>query len=465
MKHRSMTFQCLRLALLAVFGTLLGFGLAGQLRAADTLIWRQKQGKVDADIRNWDVPQLLEHVAAATGWQVYLDPGASRQVSAKFSALPSNEALRALLGDLNFLIVTASNGVPNLYVFRTSRAQATQRIVAPPKGPARPIPNQLVVVMKPGAKGKIDELARALGAKIIGRMDGQNAYLLEFDNDAATQAAHDQLLSNPDVAAVDYNYPADSLPIPISSTAGGVNLQLNPKPNDGNCPLVIGLIDTPVQPLSSNVAQFLDPAIQVAGASSIPPTEITHGTAMAETILRAVQAKTGGSTSVKILPVNVFGDSESTSTFDIAQGVVQAINNGASMLNMSLGSTGNSQVLQNVIAQAVQQGIPIFAAAGNEPVTTPTYPAAYPGVTAVTASDPSGGIASYANRGSFVSLIAPGDNVVSFDGQNYLVEGTSTSTALVSGMAAGLADSTHECPDQVQSLLKQNVTPVTAPTQ
>jgi hypothetical protein len=452
------------LAVLAVIGAVLCFGGVLGSRAADSLVWHRQQDKVDADIRTWNVPQLLEHVAAATGWQVYLDPGASRAVSAKFSALPSNEALRALLGDLNFLIVSQTNGAPSLYVFRTSRTQATRLIVAAPKGPAQPIPNQWVVVMKPGSKGKIDELARALGAKIIGRMDSQNAYLLEFGTDAATQAAHDQLLDNPDVAAVDYNYPVDSPPMPLSSQAGAANLQLKPKADNGNnCPLVIGLVDTPVQPLAANLAAFLDPAIQVAGGPPVPATELTHGTAMAETILRAVQAKTGGSTSVKILPVNVFGNSETTSTFDIANGVVQAINNGASILNLSLGSTGNSQVLQNVIAQAVQQGIPIFAAAGNEPVTTPTYPAAYPGVTAVTASDSSGGIASYANRGSFVKMIAPGDNVVSYDGQNYLVEGTSTSTALVSGMAAGLADSAHQCPDQVQSLLKQNATSVPAP--
>src|SRR5581483_11302464 len=165
----------------------------------------------------------------------------------------------------------------------------------------------------------------------------------------------------------------------------------------------------------------------------------------------------------KILPVNVFGNNETTTTFDIASGVQQAVNGGATMLNMSLGSTGDSQVLRNVIAQAAQLGIPIFAAAGNEPVTTPTYPAAYPGVTAVTASDPSGQLASYANRGSFVKMIAPGDNVVAYGGQNYLVEGTSTSTAIVSGMAAGLADSSHLCADQAPSLLKSATIQVAAP--
>jgi thermitase len=127
------------------------------------------------------------------------------------------------------------------------------------------------------------------------------------------------------------------------------------------------------------------------------------------------------------------------------------------VLNMSLGSSSDSPFLQNIIAQINQQGIPIFAAAGNEPVTTPTYPAAYPGVIAVTASDQSGNIASYANRGSFIKMIAPGDNIVNFDGQNYLVEGTSTATAIASGMAAGLADSQGACADQAAGLLQQSL--------
>jgi thermitase len=141
----------------------------------------------------------------------------------------------------------------------------------------------------------------------------------------------------------------------------------------------------------------------------------------------------------------------------VANGAVTAVNNGANILNMSLGSTSDSPFLQNVINQITQQGIPVFAAAGNQPVTTPTYPAAYPGVIAVTASDQSGQIASYANRGSFVKMIAPGDNVVPFDGQNYLVEGTSTATAIASGMAAGLADSAGDCADQAVSLLQKSL--------
>jgi thermitase len=167
---------------------------------------------------------------------------------------------------------------------------------------------------------------------------------------------------------------------------------------------------------------------------------------------------------VKILPVDVYGPNESTSTFSVAQGIAAAINGGANVINLSLGSTGDSSALRDIIAQGEQRGIAFYAAAGNSPVTTPTYPAAYPGVVAVTASDDNGQIASYANHGSFVQMVAPGDNVVGFNGQSYLVEGTSTATAFASGMAAALADSHHECADQAQSLLKQSLGSTSIPT-
>ena len=179
---------------------------------------------------------------------------------------------------------------------------------------------------------------------------------------------------------------------------------------------------------------------------------------MAETILDALQSKTGGSTSVQILPVDVYGNSETTSTFDVANGIVQAVNNGANIINLSLGGTSDSPILHNTITQVSQQGIPIYAAAGNDPVTTPTYPAAYPEVIAVTATDSTGNIASYANRGSFIDMTAPGDNVSSFrwpelsaSKRNFHGDGVR-----MSGAAAGLAwIHRTSAPIKPQSLLQK----------
>jgi hypothetical protein len=434
----------------------------------NAVVWHKDNDTMDADIKSWNVLQLLRQIAGETGWKIYLDPGAIHAVSVKFTGKPTGDALHSMFGNLNFILVPETNSPSRLYVFRVTRTQAT-RLVAPPKKVAQPIPNQLVVTLKPGSKTKIEDLARALHAKIIGRMDDQNAYLLQFQDDAATQLARSELASNPDVASIDNNYPMEAPPVLSASDANSPNLQLNPATNNG-CQLVVGLIDTAVQPLGNNLDQFLLPAIHVAGDVSVPADQLTHGTAMTETLAKGIagglnMTSSGGttsggsknSTSVKILPVDVYGNSESTSTFNVAQGLVQAVNNGADIINMSLGGTGDSQILRDTVAQIVGRGIPVYAAAGNDPVTTPTYPAAYPGVVAVTATDNTGQIASYANRGSFVQIAAPGDNVVPYNGQSWLVEGTSTSTALITGTAAGLADANHDCADQAQSLLQKSL--------
>src|SRR6202012_5204547 len=99
--------------------------------------------------------------------------------------------------------------------------------------------------------------------------------------------------------------------------------------------------------------------------------------------------------------------------------------------------TTDDAVLDNIIQQAVAKGVVIFAAAGNQPVNTPNYPAAIPGVNAVTALGAPGQLASYANFGSFVGMALPGSSVVYLGNQAYVVQGTSSATAYASGIAAG----------------------------
>ena len=152
-----------------LFAWLALFLIAPSLIASDSLVWHREQDRVDADIETWDVRNLLEHVAAATGWHIYLDPGAIHKVSVKFNDLPSGEALHSMLSGLNFVMVPKTNAPSELYVFRTSRHQATRVIMAAVPKSARPISNELIVTCK-GSKTKIDDLARALERKSFGRM-------------------------------------------------------------------------------------------------------------------------------------------------------------------------------------------------------------------------------------------------------------------------------------------------------
>ena len=459
-KRRAM--PCARVAagrFAALFLFAVALLVAATAWAADTLNWETKRDRVSADIKSGKLMPLLEQIASVTGWQVFVEPDTVCTISAKFNNLPPGEALHLLLGDLNFALIPQTNAGPRLVVFRTIMKNATQLVhpvnAAESRSSGKPIPNELIVRLKPGAK--IDELARALGAKVIGRIDSLGAYRLQFEDQAAADTARQQLGANPDVASVDSNYSLDRPAGPVGAQSSNLppppQLQLKPPPSDGR--VIVGLVDTALQPLGNGLDSFLLKAISVAGDAQLDPNNPTHGTSMAETILRSIAAMTKGSSSVQILPVDVYGPNASTSTFDVANGIAQAVNNGATLINLSLGSNGDSPFLHSVIQDASSKNITFIGAAGNEPVTTPFYPAAYPEVLAVTAIN-QGQIASYANRGSFVSLGAPGTSVIYFGSQPYYVTGTSAAAAFTSGIAAGYMDSTHNSASQMQSFLRSN---------
>ena len=353
---------CLRARLLA--GVFIALGIGSTLPArAETLNWNTNRNEVTADIKSGKLLDLLEQVATATGWRVFVEPDTGHTISAKFSKLPPGQALRLLLGDINFALVPGTNASARLFVFRTSQERATQSI-EPAKTQGKPIPNELIVRLKPGAK--IDELAKLLGAKVTGRIDSMNAYRLQFEDAAAANSARDQLAGDPQVASVDSNYAIQPpfTPEGMAAAAGPIQLQLKPPPDNGR--IIVGLVDTAVQPLGNNLDQFLLKQVSVTGDVQINSDTPTHGTAMAETLLRSLQSITQGNTSVQILPVNVYpgggaGDA-ATSTFDVANGIIQAVNGGAKVINLSLGSSSDSPFLQSVIQDVSNLNVPMFAA-------------------------------------------------------------------------------------------------------
>jgi len=317
-----------------------------------------------------------------------------------------------------------------------------------------PLRNELVVTLKPGMK--IDTLAKRLGAKVVGRSDPLNAYRLQFEDAGAAKDAQSELGDASEVDSVDNNFPVFRPQTPEEWTGAAPSINLVPKAVGSSGGLVVGLIDTAVQQTGSPVDGFLLPSLSVAGEASTLQNSPTHGTSMWETILRGMTMAygEGDATAVRILPVDVYGDNSATTTFEVAKGIYTAVNNGAMIINLSLGSEGDSSLVRNVVKSAHDQGVLFFAAAGNEPVTAPTYPAAYPEVVAVTAQDSKGNIASYANRGDFVDVGAPGTTFVSFKDRTWLVLGTSASTAYASGMAAALAETSKKPLSQVEATIR-----------
>src|SRR3954462_3275774 len=99
--------------------------LAWPASGKDSLVWQQDKNTVSAESSTWDLNQLLENVAEATGWKVYVEPDTKRTISTKFRQRTPGDALKLLLGDLSFALLPQKNEPSKLYVFRTSVGEAT----------------------------------------------------------------------------------------------------------------------------------------------------------------------------------------------------------------------------------------------------------------------------------------------------------------------------------------------------
>lgn len=409
----------------------------------DSLDWKKSQDRVDASIENWKLPDLLEKIASATGWQVFVEPGTKATVSVKFKNLSSDEALRRVLGNINYARKD-TNGISQLYVYRTDAHSATQLVKATKPGEKKKsarIPNELVIQLKRDAKISIEELAARLHAKILNRDDKLRLYRLGFDDEAAANAARQLLAGNSDVGAVESNYAVERpAPNEITRTANGTSLNPKVMPEGKE---FVGLVDTAVQS-QGNFDMYLLPGMSIAGEANLSGDSPMHGTGMFETMLQTM-----GDHPSKVMNFDVYGSGEMTSTFEVTQGIIAAVNAGANPINLSLGGAGESELLHQVIKEAYSKGVVFVAAAGNEPTKANTFPAAWPEVLAITAGT-RGQIDPYANSGAFVDVIAPGMSYISLNGQTWMMQGTSVSTAFITGLIVNEMNKNHLTPMQAE---------------
>jgi thermitase len=125
---------------------------------------------------------------------------------------------------------------------------------------------------------------------------------------------------------------------------------------------------------------------------------------------------------------------------DIAKGIIYAADNGAKVINLSLGGYAFSSYLESAVNHAWNAGCVLLGAAGNNNLSDPFYPAAYDNVIGVSATDQSDARASWSNYGSYISVAAPGVSIYSTywnDGSTYAyMSGTSMAAPHVAGLAA-----------------------------
>lgn len=213
----------------------------------------------------------------------------------------------------------------------------------------------------------------------------------------------------------------------------------------GSEQIVIAVIDSGVRLDHPEFAARLTPGYDFVNDDDTPDDDSGHGTHVAGLIGAALdngQGLAGVCPGCRIMPVKVLNAGNTGIWSDLAQGIVFATDNGARILNLSLGSFSSSWTLEKALAYARQHGVLIVAAAGNQGLQLPYYPAASEGVIAVGATDAQDGWWPVSNYGVFVDLTAPGDLIYStyhrFDNtyNGYtIMSGTSMATAQVSGLA------------------------------
>lgn len=188
-----------------------------------------------------------------------------------------------------------------------------------------------------------------------------------------------------------------------------------------------------------------------------------HGTSMASLISGRVAPAQGVAPSAQLLDILLADERGMSNTALVAAGIMEAVDRGAQVINISLGSFGSSLMLQNAVQYALDQNVIIVAAAGNEQLTQLAYPAAYPGVISVGAVDAARKQAYFSNSGT-PTLAAPGVGILSAYPQGKIVigNGTSQATAITTGVVATLlARGVH--PRDIPSLLIKNALNTGAP--
>lgn len=231
----------------------------------------------------------------------------------------------------------------------------------------------------------------------------------------------------------------------------------------GNHDVTVAVIDSGVDFKHPDLkSQVLPPYNAAAPANTTYSGD--HGTHVAGIIAAAKDNGVGGhgiNPNAKLLPIDVFNGNEGANDFIIAQGILYAIEQGVDVINMSLGGYGESPLMKEAVQKAIDSGITIVAAAGNESTDEYSFPASFEGVISVGSTNERNKLSSYSNYGPSVDIVAPGEDIYSTvhdakKGSSFVkFSGTSMASPVVAGIASLLKSKDPSLkPHQIEAILE-----------
>lgn len=283
------------------------------------------------------------------------------------------------------------------------------------------------------------------GVSLLGSIDSLNTISVSFNNLSDLEALLDG------TEETSFNYPAyipgfEGVGAQADAEALGNNLLKWLGVEGSNSlwgkGLLIAILDTGI----SDHTAFQN-AIQRINLVPLPenPADLNgHGTAVASLIFSNNPLAPGVAPGATPLSVRIADDNGNSSSFLIAQGIIAAVDAGASIINISLGGTGNSSVVNKALEYAQSKGAVVVASSGNSGTEGVMQPAAQPSVIAVGAVDAKNQPLAFSTTGSEVAVAAPGYMInAAYPGNSAAqVNGTSFSAPIVVGAIAGTTSNT-----------------------
>lgn len=205
---------------------------------------------------------------------------------------------------------------------------------------------------------------------------------------------------------------------------------------------VVAVLDTGVDLAQPDLQGAFVPGYDFVNGDTDPSDDYGHGTMVAGIIAARTDNGLGLASycwRCSLMPVKVIGANGVGTSSDVAAGITWATDHGARVINMSFVMAAGDDALASAVEYAHSHDVVVVAAAGNDGDSQHKYPAVYPEVVSVGATDGADALYPWSSYGSWVKVAAPGCNVTTTTGASYAVFcGTSSATAAVSGLA-GLA--------------------------
>lgn len=266
-----------------------------------------------------------------------------------------------------------------------------------------------------------------------------------------------------------------------NSVYGGINMEEAWNISSG-AGVTVAVVDTGIRKGTDLASTCFVSGRDFVNNDNNPTDDNGHGTHVAGTIAQSTNNSlgvAGAAFNSCLMPLKVLDSQGSGGYANIANGIRFAADNGAKVINLSLGGTADSSTLKDAVAYAYEKGVIVVAACGNDNQPNCLYPAAYDDyVIAVGATRYDETKAPYSNYGPSLDLVAPGGDL-SVDQNNddygdgvlqqtfqirgwritwgyYFFEGTSMATPHVAGAAAlVLSNGNATTPDEVRTALQE----------